>query len=110
LRILVALTPRLYREAIALSICQHRPGYEVRIAVLRDVEEEVRVFAPRLLVHTDTDGLDPEVLRGVPCRIEVLFSDSMSTRINVDGRVEESLDISTDVLLRVADEAAAGMR
>ena len=108
--ILVAITPRLYREAIALSICQHRPGYEVSIAVLRDVEEEVRVFAPRLLVHTDADGLDPGVLRGVPCRIEVLFSDSMSTRNSVDGRVEESLDISTDVLLRVADEAAAGMR
>jgi hypothetical protein len=61
-------------------------------------------------VHTDADGQDPGVLRGVPCRIAVLFSDSMSTRINVDGRVEESLDISTDVLLRVADEAAAGMR
>jgi hypothetical protein len=40
----------------------------------------------------------------------VLFSDSKSTRISVDGRVEESLDISTDVLLRVVDEAAAGMR
>ena len=70
----------------------------------------MRVFAPRLLVHTDTDGLDPEAPRAVPCRIEVLFSDSMSTRINVDGRVEDSLDISTDVLLPVADEAAAGMR
>jgi hypothetical protein len=50
------------------------------------------------------------VLRGVPCWIEVLYSDGMDARISVDGRVEESPDISTAVLLRVADEAAAGMR
>jgi hypothetical protein len=70
----------------------------------------VRVFAPHLLVHNDTDGLEPGVLRGVPCWIEVLYSDSMDARISVDGRVEENPDISTDVLLRVADEAAAGMQ
>jgi hypothetical protein len=40
----------------------------------------------------------------------VLYSDHMDARISVDGRVEESEDISTEVLLRVTDEAAAGMR
>jgi hypothetical protein len=34
----------------------------------------------------------------------------MDARISVDGRVEETPDISTDVLLRVADESAAGIR
>jgi hypothetical protein len=110
LRILVAITPRMYREAIAGYLLQHRPGYEVRIAAPQDVEEEVILFAPRLLVHTDTEGLDAGVLRGVPCRIEVLYSDGMDARISVDGHIEESWDISTDVLLRVADEAAAGIR
>src|SRR5687767_7127258 len=100
----------MYREAIAGYLLQHRPGYEVRIAAPQDVEEEVILFAPRLLVHTDTEGLDAGVLRGVPCRIEVLYSDSMDARISVDGHIEESWDISTDVLLRVADEAAAGIR
>jgi hypothetical protein len=100
----------MYREATALYLRQRRPDYEVRIAAPEDVEEEVRVFAPRLLVRNDTDGLDPGVLGGVPCWIEVLYSDGMDARISVDGRVEESLDISTDVLLRVADEAAAGTR
>ena len=70
----------------------------------------MRAFAPRLLVHNDTDGMDPGVLTNVPCWIEVLYSDSMDARISVDGRVEESRDISTDVLLRVADESAAGAR
>jgi hypothetical protein len=109
-RILVTITPRMYREAIALSLREHRPGYEVRIAAPGDAEEEVRAFAPRLLVHNDTDGMDPGVLTNVPCWIEVLYSDSMDARISVDGRIEESQDISTEELLRVADKVAAGMR
>ena len=100
----------MYREAIAGYLLLHRPGYEVRSAAPADAEEEVILFAPHLLVHDDTDGLEPGVLRGVPCWIEVLYSDSMGARISVEGRIEETQDISTDVLLRVADEAAAGMR
>jgi hypothetical protein len=109
-RILVTITPRIYREAIAGYLLQHRPGYEVRSAAPADAEEEVILFAPHLLVHDDTDGLDPGVLRNIPCWIEVLYSDSMGARISVDGRIEENPDISTDVLLRVADESAAGIR
>jgi hypothetical protein len=97
----------MYREAIAHYIRQHRPGYEVRVAASEDAEEEVRVFVPRLLVHNDTDGLDPGVLVSVPCWIEVLHSDGMDARISVHGRVEETPDISAAVLLRVVDEAAA---
>ena len=106
----MAIAPRMYREAIAGYLLQQRPGYEVRSSAPADAEEEVILFAPHLLVHDDTDGLDPRMLRGVPCWIEVLYSDSMGARISVDGRVEESQDISTEVLLRVADESAAGMR
>jgi hypothetical protein len=101
----------MYREAIAGYLLQHRPGYEVRLAAPENAEEEVRVFPPRLLlVHNDADGLEPWVLRGVPCWIEVLYSDGMDARISVDGHIEESMNISMEVLLRVADEAAAGMQ
>jgi hypothetical protein len=110
LRILITITPRMYREAVALYLLQHRPGYEVRIAAPEDIEEEVILFAPHLLVRNDTDGLDPRVLRGVPCWIEVLYSDSMGARISLDGHIEEIQDISMEVLLRVADEASSGMR
>jgi hypothetical protein len=109
-RILVTITPRMYREAIAGYLLQHRPGYEVRSSAPENIEEEVILFAPHLLVHDDTDGLDPRVLRGVPCWIEVLYSDSMGARISVEGRIEVNPDISTDVLLRVADESAVGIR
>ena len=110
MRILVAITPHMYREAIALSLLQHRPGYEVRIVAPGDLEEEVRVFVPRLLVQNDIDWLEARALMQVPCWIEVLYSDSMDAKISVDGRIEETHDISMEVLLRVADEAAAGMQ
>ena len=63
-------------------------------------------FAPYLLVRNDTDGLEPGVLEGVPCWVEVLYSDSMDAKICLAGRVEEARDMSTQGLLRVADEAA----
>jgi hypothetical protein len=109
-RILVTITPRIYREAIAGYLLQHRPGYEVRSAAPADAEEEVILFAPHLLVHDDTDGLDPRVLEGIQSLVEILYSDHMGARISVEGRFEENPDISTEVLLEVADEAAAGAR
>jgi hypothetical protein len=39
--------------------------------------------------------------------VELCYSDGMDAKIGVDGRVEEARDISTERLLRVADEAAA---
>ena len=107
MRVLITLTPRMYREAIAHSLGQRRPGLEVRIAPPEALEQEVRVFEPVLLVRNDTDGLDPRVLEGVPCWVEVLYSDSMDARICVDGRVEEASDISTEILVRVADQAVS---
>jgi len=104
---LVTVSPLMYREAIALSLHQHRPHFEVRIAPPETAEEEVRGFGPHLLVHNDTDGLDQGALEGVLCWVEVLYSDSMDAKISVDGRIEEAKDISTDDLLRAADEAAA---
>ena len=83
---------------------------EVRIAPPEDAEEEVRAFGPRLLVRNDTDGIDPGVLEGVPCWVEMLYSDSMDAKICVEGRLEEARDISTDELVRVADEVSARTR
>jgi hypothetical protein len=107
MRVLVTLSPLMYREAIALSLHQHRPDSDVRLAPPEAAEEQVRDFRPRLLVHDDTDGLDQEVLDSVPFWVELCYSDGMDAKIGVDGRVEEARDISTERLLRVADEAAA---
>ena len=110
MRVLITITPLMYREAIAASLQRNRPDLKVRIAAPEESEEVVRDFEPHLLVRNDTDGLDPRVLEGVPCWVEVLYSDSMDAKICVDGRVEESQDISTEELLRVVDEAGELMR
>ena len=104
MRVLISIKPRLYRESLALTLRRYRPDFEVRVAAPEDVEEEIRSFAPQLLVRNDTDELDEEVLQRVPFRVEVRYSDSMSARI--DSNYEVS-DMSTEGLLRVADVAAA---
>jgi hypothetical protein len=104
MRVLINTKPRLYRESLALTLRRYRPDFEVRVAAPEGVEEEIRSFAPQLLVRNDTDGLDEGVSQRVPFRVEVRYSDSMSARI--DSNYEVS-DISTEGLLRVADEAAA---
>jgi hypothetical protein len=110
MRVLITLTPRMYREAIAYSLGRSRPDFEVRTAAPEEAEEEVGGFGPQLLVRNDTDGLDPLVLEGVPCRVEVRYSDNMDAKVRLYGRVEEAKDMSTEGLLRVADEAADLMR
>jgi hypothetical protein len=94
----------MYREAIALSIHKHHPDLVVRLAPPEDVFWELVSFNPHLLVSNDGDGLKPEVLDRVPCWVEVLYTDHMSARIRVDGRVEEVEDITLKRLLAVVDE------
>ena len=110
MRALITLSPLMYREAIAHSVRQRRPGLEVRTAPPEAVEEEVRVFEPHLLVRNGTDGIDHKVLGSVPCWIEVQYSDTMDAKIYLEGRVEKVKDISTEELVRVVDEVAAGPR
>jgi hypothetical protein len=51
------------------------------------------------------------VLAGVPRWVGVRYTDGMDANIYVGGRVEEQISgISTEDLLRVADEAVAGSR
>lgn len=96
----------MYREAIVLSIHRNRPGFEVRSAPPEDAAREIAGFRPQLLVHNDTAPIPEGVLAGVPCRVEVLYSDSMDTRVMADGNVSEKSDMSTEELLRAVDGAA----
>ena len=107
MRILITVAPRLYREVIALSIHRLRPGHEVRVAPPEAAERELAGFQPHLLVHNDTDGVSAGTLASVLCRVEVLYSDGMGTRISLDGKVSEARDMSTEDLLRVVDLASS---
>jgi hypothetical protein len=117
IRVLVTLSPRMYREAIALSIQRNRPGLvDVRLAPPEALEEQFVSFRPHLLVHNDAASADsgsgvvpvPETaLREVPHRIEVLYSDGMDARLSADGHISEIRDASTEDLLKAVDAASS---
>ncbi len=105
MRILIPVTPRMYREALAAAVHRHRPEFEVRMAPPEDIYELVGRFNPHLIVRNDNDGLDPQLLEHVSCWVEVMYTDSMNAKIALDGTIEEVSDIAIDDLLRVVDEA-----
>jgi hypothetical protein len=106
MRVLVSVSPRMYREAIALSIQRHCPTLEVRLSPPDVAEEELAFFRPHLLIHDDTVPIPEEVLEGVPTRVEMLYSDSMDARVRADGMVSQMRDMSTEDLLRTVAVAA----
>jgi hypothetical protein len=111
IRVLVTLSPLMYRQAVALSIHSNRPGLaDVRIAPPEAMEDELASFRPHLLVHNNPHGeivpIREEALRAVPHRIEVLYSDGMDARLSADGRVTELRDASTEDLLEAVDAAS----
>ncbi len=110
MRVLVVLTPLMYREAIAHSLRQNRPHLEVRIAAPEAAEKQLRSFAPHLLVHNDTDGLDRAAVESVPSWVEVLYSDSMDAWIYSGEYLAREENISMDILLGLVDEVAEQLR
>ena len=106
IRVLVALSPRMYREVIALCIHRNRPGLDVRSAPQEEAGQEIGTFRPHLLVHNDTVPFAEGALAGVDFRVEVLYADSMSVRVHVGGRVEEVGVMDVGGLLGVVDAAA----
>ena len=107
MRVLITVSPRMYREAITLFIHRQRPGHEVRMVSPKASANEVVRFRPHLLVRNDNDGFVRQPLANVPFWVEVRYSDSMSATISAVGKVSEVDDISMEDLLRVVDEAAA---
>ena len=102
MRVLVTLSPALYREAVASSLQNIRPGIEVRAAPPEDTDLELAGFKPHLLVHNDTVPVPQGALSGVRSRVEISYSDGMNARVVAGGTEVGTLrDISTEDLLRV---------
>ena len=99
MRILVTVKPRVYREVLALSLHQHRPDAEVLISPPEALDGEVELFKPHLVVCSE--GAMPNVLPGVLCRVEIMFSDGLDARIGLDERVTEAKDVGTEDIERV---------
>ena len=107
-RVLVTVEPRMYREAIALAIQHNRPEAEVLLVPEGVADGQVSGFAPHVLLRNDGGGgaFPEELLESVVCRAEVLYTDSMATRVSLaDGRSYTIQDACMDDLLAIVDEA-----
>ena len=107
MRILVTAKPRMYREALALALHRHRPDAEVMLVSAESLDGHIGSFRPHLILRNDNDGIPPEALEGVVCRIEILFSDGMDARVVVDGQVTRIEDMSLERMFEVVDEVEA---
>lgn len=103
MRVLITVKPRMYRESLALALSQNRPDFEVMLAPSASLNGQVEGFGPHLLIRNDTDGVDMELMRGIRCWIEILYSDGMDARVSLDDEVWSIKDISTKDLLEIVD-------
>jgi hypothetical protein len=107
-RVLVAIAPRSYREAVALYIHRHRPTAEVLIAPPGDLDREVGRFKPHVAVCNE---VTENVRESVASWVEILFEDSMDANVSVDElRSQRIEDIGMDDLLKVLDETEGLLR
>jgi hypothetical protein len=106
-RVLVTVEPKMYREAIALAIQHHRPETEVLLGAEAALDGQASGFAPHMLVRNDGGAAFPEeLLEGVVCRAEVLYTDSMATRVSTAGGGSYTIDDACmDDLISLVDEA-----
>ncbi len=106
-RVLVTVEPKMYRQAIALGVQRARPHSEVLLAPEDVLDGQVEVFAPHVLVRSDSHSQIPEEKLGsVVLLVEVLYTDSMSVRVSGAGSDPYTIeDTSMDDLLSLVDEA-----
>jgi hypothetical protein len=105
-RILVAITPRMYREVLALSIQRRRPDFEVLLAPPESLDGEAEEIGPHVLVEdADEAGLPLALAQGVVCRVRILITDRIDATIELDGMTSEIHDVCLEDLFEVLEEA-----
>ena len=105
MRILLAVSPLMYRETLAHVIRTNRPNAQVHLAEPEDLAREAASFGPHLIVCSD----DAQEVQGVGVPSWVVlryYQNHMSASVVLDGRGPYLIeDISIEDLLRVIDEA-----
>lgn len=102
MRIVVANSPRMYRESLALSILRDRPDFEVLIVPPQNLDAQVERFKPHVFVRDD-DGVETEAPDGVLLWVGIMIDDHLNARVAVDGKISELHDISFAELLAALD-------
>jgi hypothetical protein len=101
-RILVTISPRLYREVLALSIHRRRPDFEVLLAPPGALDGETERFEPHVLVQ---DADDAALAEGVVCRARLLLTERIDATIELDGTATEVQDVCLEDLFEVLEGA-----
>ena len=105
MRIVIANSPRMYRESLAISIVRDRPDFEVMIVPPRELDGQVERFEPHAFVRDD-DGAETDAPDGVLMWVGIMIDDHLNARICVDGKISELHDVSFEELLAALDEVA----
>lgn len=100
-RIVIANSPRMYRESLAISIIREHPQFEVLIVPPHELDGQVERFKPHVLIN---DGADTDAPDGVLLWIGIMIDDHLNARIAVNGKISELRDISFTDLLAALDE------
>jgi hypothetical protein len=103
-RILVTITPRLYREVLALSIHRRHPDFEVLLAPPGALDGRAERFEPHVLVQ-DADDAGPALAEGVVCRLRILKTDRIDATIELHGTATEVQDVCLEDLFGMLEEA-----
>ena len=94
MRILISITPLMYREVLGLSIHRCRPDFEVLLAPPGPLDRRAERFRPHVLVQdADEDGLLFGVSDSVLCRIRLLVTGRMDAKIELDGTASKIHDV-----------------
>jgi hypothetical protein len=105
-RILIIITPRIYREVLALCIYRRRPDFEVLIAPPWLLDGKVERFEPHVLVQDVAEaGLPPALAEGVVCRIRILKTERIDATIELDGTTSEVRDACLEDMFVALEEA-----
>ena len=102
-RVLVANSPLMYRESLALAIQRARPHFEVLIANPKTLDGQIESLAPHALVRND-DGVQMDSPDGVVCWVGIIIENHLNARISVNGQISEIHDISLEEFLAALDE------
>lgn len=106
MKILVANTPRMYRETLGLSIKRHNPDFEVLIGSPENLDGHVDRFKPHVYVRDD-DGVEMKAPDGVVLWVGIMIDNHLNARIALNGTISELHDVSLDEFLAALDEAEA---
>ena len=105
MRVLIANTPLMYRESLALAIQRARPNFEVLVAAPEELDGNLERLSPHALVRDD-DGIETWSPNGVVCWVGIIIENHLNARISVNGRISEIHDVSLEGFLAALDETA----